>query len=97
MNLRFRQSGGFAGLERGCEMPADALAPGLRKLLERALATPAENPVPPPGAADMTRYSLTVDTPGAGRELHFDDMTLPAALAPLFAHLTTVSKPLPLK
>ena len=97
MKLRFRQSGGFAGLERGCEMSVAALAPELRTLLDHAMAEPAAKTVPPDGGADITQYSLSVDTPGSARELHFDDTTLPPALAPLLAHLTAASKPLPLK
>lgn len=97
MKLRFRQSGGFAGLVRGCEMAAAALTPELRKLLDQALAQPAAHAAPASGSADITQYSLSVDSPGAERELRFDDTTLPPALAPLLAHLTEASKPLPLK
>ncbi len=97
MKLRFRQSGGFAGLERGCEMSVAALAPELRALLDHAMAQPAAQSVPPASAADITQYSLAVDTPGNARELRFDDTTLPPALAPLLAHLTAASRPLPLK
>ena len=97
MKLRFRQSGGFAGLARGCEVAVAALSPELRALLDHALAQPAAKPIPPAGGADITQYSLAVDTPGSARELRFDDTTLPPALAPLLAHLTAASKPLPLK
>lgn len=97
MKLRFRQSGGFAGLERGCEVAVAALTPELRKLLEHALAHAESPPASPLGGADLTQYSLAVDTPGKGRELRFDDTTVPPALAPLLAHLTAASKPLSLK
>lgn len=96
MKLRFHQSGGFAGLQRGCEMAVASLAPELRKLLEQALAQPAAKPAPAGRTADATNYSIAVDAPGSTRELHFDDCTLPAALAPLLAHLSASSKPMPL-
>lgn len=97
MKLRFRQSGGFAGLERGCEVAVAALAPELRMLLEHALTHASAPSSSSPGGADLTQYSLVVDTPGKARELRFDDATLPPALAPLLAHLTAKSTPLPLK
>lgn len=96
MKLRFRQSGGFAGLERGCEVAVASLAPELRRLVDQAMAH-AAGQSSPPGGADITQYSLAVDAPGDSREVRFDDATLPPALAPLLAHLTAASKPLPLK
>lgn len=96
MKLRFRQSGGFAGLSRGCEMAVANLAPELRKLLDLAFAQPAVKAASAGVVADATTYALTVDGLGGGKELHFDDCTLPPVFAPLLAHLSDVSKPLPL-
>ena len=96
MKLRFRQSGGFAGLSRGCEMAVASLTPELRKVLDEALARPAAKPAPSVNMADATTYSLIVDAPGSTQEMHFDDATLPPALAPLLAHLSAASKPMPL-
>ena len=95
MKLQFRQSGGFAGLERGCEVAVATLAPELRKLVEQAMAQPPGRSLPSAGA-DITQYSLSVDSPGESREVRFDDTTMPPALAPLLIHLTAASKPLPL-
>ena len=96
MKLRFRSTGGFAGLERGCEMAVAALAPELRALLDHALAQPAAKPVRNASATDAMHYVIAVDVPGNARELHFDDVTLPPALAPLLAHLSAASKPMPM-
>lgn len=96
MKLRFRQSGGFAGLSRGCEMAVENLAPELRKLLDHALAHPGAKPVPSGNMADAMTYSLSVDAPGSTQELHFDDGAIPPALAPLLAHLSAASEPMPL-
>ena len=96
MNLRFRQTGGFAGLERGCEMAVAALTPELRKLLDHALALPEAKPASDAVVADAMQYSIAVEAPGSARELHFDDVTLPPVLVPLLAHLTAASRPMPL-
>lgn len=96
MKLRFRQSGGFAGLVRGCEMAVANLAPELRKLLDDAMDHPAVKPAPGVVVADAMQYSIAVDAPGSTKEVRFDDTTVPAAFVPLLAHLTAASKPMPL-
>ena len=94
MKLRFRQSGGFTVLERGCEMAVAALTPELRTLLDHALAMPEAKPTSDAVITDAMQYSIAVESPGSARELHFGDVTLPPVLMPLLAHLTAASEPM---
>ena len=77
-------------------MAVATLASELRTLLDHALALPAAKPVRDASAADAMQYVIAVDAPGNARKLHFDDVTLPPALAPLIAHLSAASKPMPM-
>ena len=97
MKLTFRQSGGFTGLSRGCEIDdADltrAEAARLRRLVERSrladVAAPAE-------ARDVTTYEITVETPDGVRRATFHDLAVPEQVQPLLDFLQGRAGPRPL-
>ncbi len=100
MRIRFRQTGGFAGLARGCDLDAAALPPAEATELARLLAAARLDAVKPAAArgADRRQYDLVVERAGApALAICFDDGALTDELAALVAFLRRRSKPVPLR
>ena len=98
MRVHFVQSGGFAGLMRGCEidtdrdghaLDADALA-SLERLSREAppLVSSADGQT-----RDGAQYEIRIVTNGARRTHRFDDASLPDFLKPLIAQLKRRARP----
>lgn len=85
------------GRRRGCEMDASALPPGLQTVAALALAKSSSSPPPSEGANDLRQHVIEIVTGETRRELRFDDLNMPADLAPLVDHLASSSRPLPLE
>ena len=97
MRIRYKRSGGFAGLLRGCTIDVARLAPaaallvkGLIKVAQRVKVKSARTP----GVADLPVHEVTIETDAGTLELSFDDMALPKSLKPLVEFLARRSKPL---
>ena len=89
--LRFRVSGGFAGVVRGTEVEAAVLAASERTALARLLSgSPAERA---PGARDLLTYEWDVDTDEGPRRVEMDEMNVPDDLADLVSKLARQSRP----
>ena len=92
-SVRFRVSGGFAGLSRGAELNAAELTTAERLALERALgqgdATRTER------ARDLLTYEFDLDTDLGRRHLVFDELSAPVALADLVRRLAQRARPIP--
>ena len=97
MKIKFRQSGGYAGLIMGCELDTDLLPPKkatkLQSLVEQSdilqtKSTHSEN------TADLINYEITIETKAAKHQVRFDDLTLPENVLPLLDYLQTQAKPL---
>jgi len=98
LRIRYVQSGGFAGLIRGCTVDASALAPAAAAVLKRLVkAAPLARLKArrTEGAADLLLHDFAIETDAGTFHLSFDDLTLPKALKPLVAFLARRSKPLP--
>lgn len=99
MKVRFRQTGGFAGLSRGCELDDATLprpeAANLRRLVERSQIQDGQA-TGPEGARDLTTYEITVETDDGVRTAAFDDLTIPKQLQPLMDYLQRRATPQPL-
>ena len=95
--IRFRQSGGFAGLVRGCEVAPEDLAAAERRALDSharakgAGATPASTP----GARDLVVYEIELTTDAGERRIEFDEMSVPEDLGALVERLVKRSRPMP--
>jgi hypothetical protein len=92
--IRFRQSGGFAGLVRGCDVEFNVLDIADRAALERH-ARSGQNPVAPSEARDQIVYEIDIETDAGVRRLEFDEASVPKDLAPLVQALAERSKPMP--
>jgi len=92
--IRFRQSGGFAGLVRGCDVEFDGLDVADRAALERH-ARSGTTAGAPSGARDHIVYEIEMETDAGVRRLEFDEASVPKDLAPLVQALAKRSKPIP--
>ncbi len=96
MKLRFRQSGGFAGLIRGYEIDTDSLSPeeagSLLELVNKSglLDTVKE---PNPEARDLIGYEVTVETSEGVFQAAFDDLSMPKDAAALLEFLRGKAQP----
>ncbi|MEQ1911140.1 MAG: protealysin inhibitor emfourin [Vicinamibacterales bacterium] len=92
--LRFRVSGGFAGVVRGTEADGAALSPAERTALARLLTSPSVARAP--GARDLLIYEWEVDTDEGPRRVEVDEMNVPDGLASLVSKLARQSRPVAL-
>lgn len=87
--MRFRLSGGFAGLVRGTDVTGAELSPAERRGLEaharKSLVSRDAS------ARDAQVYELEVTAAEGEWRLEFDDMTLPDDLANLVERLSAQS------
>ncbi|HQZ18668.1 MAG TPA: hypothetical protein PLD86_17480 [Vicinamibacteria bacterium] len=98
LRIRYVQSGGFAGLIRGCTLDAAALGPTAAAVLKRLVkAAPLAKlkTARTQGAADLLLHDFAIETDAGTFHLTFDDLTLPKALKPLVAFLARRSNPVP--
>ena len=106
--IRFRQTGGFAGLVRGCELALEALAPKEREecerlllrsgLMDAAAARPGSQ-VPGPDrdlARDLIEYEIEIESASGTRRFRFDDLDLTEKVAPLVAFFQKHARPMAL-
>ncbi|HXU30826.1 MAG TPA: protealysin inhibitor emfourin [Thermoanaerobaculia bacterium] len=101
--IRFRQSGGFAGFIRGCELTPESLDSRERAQLERlversGLAAKGDAPAPKPASAarDLTNFEIEIETSSGTVRTELDDLDLPPEVAPLVTLLQKHSRPIPL-
>jgi hypothetical protein len=97
MKVRFRQSGGFAGLVRGAELDTAALAGPEAAELERLVAAARLAPAKRAAArgADRQQYEIVVEREGAPKvESRFGDDALSDELAALVAFLRARARPI---
>ena len=98
MRVSFRQSGGFAGLIRGCELETAAMpseeADRLSTLVRRCLEgeAPAENEG---DSRDEMSYEIVIEEEGLPLRLAFSDRGVPPSTRPLLEFLRGRSAPQP--
>lgn len=90
-SLRFRVSGGFAGVVRGTEVTGADLKPAERRALESHVKTGGV--VRDGRARDAQVYELEVASADGPSRLEFDDQTLPDDLGALVERLSDMSRP----
>lgn len=95
--VRFRQSGGFAGLVRGSELSGDKeISDAERRALERYAESSRAAPAAKGSRArDLVGYELELDTDDGKVRLEFDEANVPDDLAPLVEKLAKRAKPVP--
>ena len=106
--IRFLQTGGFAGLVRGCELVPEALDGKERDELLRLLRGSglAEGAAGRPTSAvrgpdrnrarDVIQYEIEIESVSGTVRLDLDDLDLPEKVAPLVAFLQRHARPVPL-
>ena len=98
IRIRFRRSGGFAGIPLTAATTADQLAgehaARVRRLLTDAEAPRSARPVPAAaGVADMFRYELDLYDGQRHQSLAWDETQVPEEVRPLLATLTSLARP----
>ena len=97
--MTFRQTGGFAGLSRGCELDTEAMSAKEALKLERLVARSRLGGPLRRGseaARDLTSYRITVETAQGPSTVEYDDETMPEEATELLAYLQACAKPAPL-
>ncbi|MDJ0599394.1 MAG: hypothetical protein QNJ37_11200 [Crocosphaera sp.] len=99
MKITFRQSGGFAGLIRGCTIDtanlSESEAAQLESLIKQSNILEATSQLTSQ-ARDLGQYQVIVETEKGTVQVSFDDMTVPETAQTLLQYLQELSKPQPL-
>ena len=96
MKITFRESGGFAGLVRGCEVDVSSLPKAAASALDALLASGRLPSGASRGGRDLTSYEIAVETAKGMRKVSLDEMNAPASVRPLLDFLKGRSGPRPL-
>ena len=100
-HLKFRQSGGFAGLVRGCDLRAEALPLIVREELNQLIAKSrlaeraSAGAIAPARPRDLMRYDIHVTAASGTLHVYLDDRDLTGDMAELVSYLVEYSRPLP--
>jgi len=100
MRILFTQSGGFAGLVRGCRIDTASLPPDERRSVEAlvdASGITGDRTAHSESARDLRHYEIRIERPGETARLCCDDDCIPDAARQLLAELLTRSRPEPLE
>ena len=96
LKVTFEQSGGFAGLVKGCVLDADELPPDDGAELRRLVASSGLDVSTEDlsrGARDRRQIAITIDRGGERVELVCNDGCTPEGARPLVAFLVARAKP----
>jgi hypothetical protein len=96
MKVHFLQSGGFAGLFRGCALDTADLAPADREELERLVrqsGITGTSKQLSSTARDLHQYEVEIERPSGTAALTVDDATIPEAARPLLRFLRERARP----
>ena len=100
MRVRFQQSGGYAGLIRGCEFDTESLPPDearlLRSLVKKSNIKGSKRYVTR-DARDLRTYSITIEKNEESDSISFDDMSVPKEVRELLSFLESRAEPQTLK
>lgn len=103
LKVRFRQSGGYGGLIRGCELSAADTSPDEFQQLERLLnasgltkTAAGGGAKAPSSAADLMQYELDIETSDGKKHVVLGDDGLDEKTEPLIEFLQKRSKPMKL-
>ena len=96
MRVRFQQSGGYAGLIRGCELDTESLPPEearvLRSLVNKSNIKGSKRYITR-DARDLRTYSITIEKDQESNSISFDDMSVPKEVRELLGFLESRAKP----
>jgi hypothetical protein len=96
MRVIFIQSGGYAGLIRGCEFDTESLPPeeaeALHSLVKKSNIKGNQKLVTR-DARDLRTYTITVEKNEERNSISFDDMSVPKEVRELLGFLESRAKP----
>jgi hypothetical protein len=96
MRIRFQQSGGYAGLIKGCELDTESLPPEeamvIHSLVKKSNIKGNQKFITR-DARDLRTYSITVEKNEESNSISFDDMTVPEGVQELLSFLESRAKP----
>ena len=98
MKIMFLQSGGFAGMLKGCTIDDADLAPDERRELESLVAASglSESFEQFSSAGrDLRQYEIVIEQDARVRRIVCDDHSVPEATRPLVAFLAARARPQP--
>jgi hypothetical protein len=99
MKIRFRQTGGFAGLVLGCDLDTSTLAPAEAQELTRLVKQANLEKIQTrrsEKARDLQNYEIAVEGDGPTAKAAFDDMSIDAKVGPLLEFLRERARAMPL-
>jgi len=98
MRITFMQSGGFAGVLKGCTIEATDLAPEERQELESLVAasglTESFERFSSAGR-DLRQYEIVIEQHASVQRIVCDDRSVPEVMRPLLAFLVARARPQP--
>ncbi len=92
--VRFRKSGGFAGLVRGSEIAGDQLRSADRRAVERQVKAVRTAPPADSGARDLVVYELQLETDTGVVRLESDEAGAPEDLVAFVDDLASRARPM---
>jgi hypothetical protein len=99
MKVRFRQTGGFAGLIMGCDLDTSTRSPAeaqeLARLIKQANLEKTQTRRSDK-ARDLQNYEIAVEGAGITAKATFDDMSVDANVEPLLDFLRKRARAVPL-
>jgi len=99
MKVRFRQSGGFAGLVLGCDLDTSTLPPAEAQELTRLVKQANLEKIQTrrsEKARDLQNYEVAVESNEMTAKATFDDMSVDANVEPLLDFLRQRARAIPL-
>jgi emfourin len=96
VHVRFRRSGGLAGITIGVDTDTDTneLSPAHTETIRALLSGPDSPPASAPGAPDRFSYELQIDDGRCRRVLRWQESEIPDLIRPLIAELSSRSRPI---
>jgi len=98
MKIKFRQSGGFAGMVKSIEVERKDLSDeefgALKSMVDQAKFFDLPEPAPHTQHTmpDMEQYSISIESGGQTREMHLTKSTVPKELKPLIKYMAGKAK-----
>ena len=96
MRITFRQSGGYTGLQTGCEIDTNTLPPQeaaeLRSRVEQSKLLQTQS-TRSSNARDLTNYDITLEMDGQAYQISLDDFSLTEGIIPLLNYLQDRAHP----
>jgi len=98
MRIRFDQTGGYAGLLKGCEIDTSTLPPEKAREVEQLVEASAmsSGEFLSNSSRDLHQYEISIEDGASKTSIVLDDENIPQSVRPLISFLKKCAKPKPL-